>query len=286
MMKNILVAVDLTDMDETVIRYAYFLKKHLNLASVNFIHNIKTYDIDEALKDLLGKKDIKTIIQKNLRTKISRHFKEDNSYTLNILQNDNTEYSLKNWAEQIGISTIVLGFKQKDSGTAAMSQKLIRIFKGDVLLVPTAAPLRWNHILVPTDLSATFQLIIRKLQLLKEVEPQPEVRILKSFSIPSLFFPFIDIDDEQVIDQTHKHINKQFVEVKKKYALPDEYTFVARYQEDQSIVDIIQKESKNFNADLIMMTAKGANKIATIFIGSTINELINTNPFQVIYILK
>ncbi len=27
-MKNILVAVDLTDMDETVIRYAYFLKKH------------------------------------------------------------------------------------------------------------------------------------------------------------------------------------------------------------------------------------------------------------------
>jgi len=285
-MKNILVAVDLTDMDEAVIRYAHFLKKHLNLATVNFVHNIKTYDIDEALKDLLGKKDIKTIIQKNLKTKISRLFKEDNTFTLTILQNENTEYSLKNWAEQNGVGTIVLGFKQKDSGTAAMSQKLIRIFKGDVMLVPTAAPLRWNRILVPTDLSATFQLIVRKLQLFKEVEPQPEIRILKSFNIPSLFFPFIDIDDEQAIEQTHKHVNKQFEEVKKKYAIPNEYTFVARYQEDQSVVDIIQKESKNFNADLIVMSAKGANKIATIFIGSTINELINTNPFQVIYILK
>jgi len=285
-MKTILVAVDLTDMDETVIRYAHFLRKHLNLTAVNFVHNIRTYDIDEAIKDLLGKKDIKTIIQKNLRTKISRLFKEDNTYTLDILQHENTEYSLKNLAEQNNINTIVLGFKPKDSGTAAMSQKLIRIFKGDVILVPTAAPLRWNRILVPTDLSATFQLIIRKLQLLKDLEPQPEIRILKSFSIPSLFFPFIDIDDNQAIDQTYKHINKQYADIKKKYALNDDYTFVARYQEDQSVVDIIQKESKNFNADLIMMTAKGSNKIATIFIGSTINELINTNPFQVIYILK
>ncbi len=180
----------------------------------------------------------------------------------------------------------MLGFKQKDSGTAAMSQKLIRIFNGDVILVPTAAPSRWNRILVPTDLSAPFQLIIRKLQLLKELEPQPEIRILKSFSIPSLFFPFIEMDDKEAIEQTHKHINKQYAEVKKKYAINDDYTFVARYQDDQSVVDVIQKESKNFNADLIMMTAKGASKITTILIGSTINELINTNPFQTIYILK
>lgn len=283
-MMKILVAVDLTDMDETVIRYAHFLKEQLNLNIIHFVHNIKIYDVDEALQDLLGEKDIKTIIEKNLKSKISKVFKEDSTYTLNILEHDSTEYSLKNWAEQNEVNTILLGFKAAESGTAAMSQKLIRIFKGDVILVPAAAPLRWNRILVPTDLSAPFQLVVRKLQRLQQLDPQPEIRIVKSFSIPSLFFPFID--DKKAIEQTHKHIDKQYAEVIKKYSINENYSFIARYQDDHSVVDIIQKESKSFNADLIIMTAKGASKIASIFIGSTINELINTDPFQVIYILK
>ena len=283
-MKNILVALDLTDTDETVIRYAQFLKGHLNISTVHFVHNIKIYDVDEVLQELLGEKDIKTIIQKNLLSKISKYFKDESEYTLNIFAHNNTEYSLTNWAEQNGIGTILLGFKPEESGTSAMSQKLIRIFKGDVILVPASAQLRWNRILVPTDLSATFQLVNQKLQKLQELNPQPEIRILKSFSIPSLFFPFID--DKKAIEQAHKHIDKQYAEVKKKYSINDNFTFVARYQDDQSVVDLIKKENKAFNADLIMMSAKGSSKIASIFIGSTINELINTNPFQVIYILK
>lgn len=165
-----------------------------------------------------------------------------------------------------------------------MSQKLIRIFKGDILLVPESAPLRWERILVPTDLSAPFQLVHQKLKKLQALEPRPEIRILKSFSIPSFFFPLID--DKKAIDQARGHIVKQFAEVKKKYAVNDDFEFVARYQDDQNVVDIIQRESKSFKADLVIMAAKGASNIPAIFIGSTINEIINTDPFQVIYILK
>lgn len=283
-MENILVALDLTDADETVIRYAHFLKGHLNISTVHFVHNIKIYDVDEILQELIGEKDIRTIIQKNLLSKISKYFKEESEYSLNIFAHNSTEYSLSNWAEENKITKILLGFKTEDAGTAAMSQKLIRIFKGDVILVPASARLRWNRILVPTDLSAPFQLVNQKLQKLQELQPRPEIRILKSFSIPSLFFPFID--DKKAIEQAQEHINKQYAEIKKKYAVNDNFEFVARYQDDQSIVDIIKKENKAFDADLVMMTAKGASKIASIFIGSTINELINTNPFQVIYILK
>lgn len=283
-MKNILVALDLTDIDETVIRYAHFMKEHLKLSKVHFVHNIKLNDVDEVIQELLAGKNIKTIIQKNLTAKISKHFSNANEYTLTVLENDNTEYSLSNWAEQNAVGTILLGFKKEDSGTAAMSQKLIRIFKGDVILVPASAQLRWERILVPTDLSGPFQLVHKKLEKLHNLDPQPDIRILKSFSIPSLFFPFID--DKQAIEQAREHINKQYAEVKKKYAVSDNVSFVARYQDEQSVVDVIKNESEKFRADLIMMTAKGASKIATIFIGSTINELINTDPFQAIFILK
>ncbi len=285
-MKNILVAVDLTDMDEVVIRYAHFLKEHLNLSSVNFVHNIRTYDIDETLKELLGAKDIKAVVSKNLKTKISRIFKDESTYTLNVFEHDNTEYTLKDWAEKNGITTLMLGYKQKNSGTAAMSQKLIRIFKGDILLVPSTANISWNKMLIPSDLGTTFQIVLRKIRLLAQNELKPQIRILKTFHIPSLFFPFIDIDDQAAIDKSSKHISKQFVEVKKKYAISDDYEFVARYQDDQSIVDVIQNESKKFKADVVMMAAKGDSNITSLLIGSTMNELINTQPFQVIYILK
>ena len=283
-MKNILVALDLTDADETVIRYAHFLKGHINISDVHFVHNIKIDDVDDLIQELLRGKDIKTVIQKNLVSKISKYFKDVNDYTLTILEDKNTEYSISNLAEKNAVKTILLGFKQEGSGTAAMSQKLIRIFKGDIILVPESAQLRWDRILVPTDLSGPFQLVNEKLQKLQALEPRPEIRILRSFSIPSFFFPLID--DKKAIDQTHEHILKQYQEVKKKYAVNESFTFVARYQDDQSVVDIIKKENKSFNADLIMMSAKGASNIPSLFIGSTINEIINTNPFQVIYILK
>lgn len=283
-MKNILVAVDLSDMDETLIRYAYFLQKKLNLGIVHFVHNIKGYEVDDVLEDLLEGKDIRRLIEKNLKTKIARVFTQENTYTLDILEHDSTEYNLKAWARKQEVDTILLGFKQEQFGTAAMAQKLIRMFKGNVMLVPKTASLQWNRILVPTDLSAPFQLIIEKLKLMRQLDPHPEIHILKSFGIPSLFFPFVD--DKRAVKQAHELIDKQYTEVKRKYAVPEDVVFHARYQGDQSVVDIIQEKSKRLHADLIIMSAKGASKIPSIFIGSTINEIVNTNPFQVIYILK
>lgn len=283
-MRNILVAVDLTDMDETVIRYAHFLKKQLKISTIHFVHNIKVYDVDGPLQALLAGKDIKTIIHKNLSAKITRIFQDETRYTLTILENNSTELTLKNWADENNIKTIVVGFKKEESGTAAMSQKLIRIFEGDILLVPVDAPLAWNRILVPTDLTVPFQLILKKLKFITQYSSNTKIRFVKSFIIPSLFFPFID--DRKAIEKSHIHIEKQYQDAKKKYSIDDNYEFVATYQDDHSVVDIIRKENESFKADLIIMTAKGASKIPSIFIGSTINEIINTNPFQAIYILK
>lgn len=283
-MKKILVALDLTDTDGIVIRYAQFLKEQANPLQIHFVHNIKVYEVDEVIQELLGDKDIKAIIEKNLRAKISKEFADESMYTLTILEGPSTEYSLNLWAEKHMIDTMVLGFKEEEYGTAGMSQKLIRMFKGNLLLVPKNAALAWNRILVPTDFSAPFQLVSKKLAEIQEKVSQSRIKIIKSFTIPSLFFPFID--DQKAIEQTKEHIEKQYAEAVKKYKLKSDFDFVATYQDGRSVVDVIQKESRRFHADVIIMSAKGASKIASLFIGSTINEILTTNPFNTIYILK
>ncbi|MFB5946320.1 universal stress protein [Albibacterium profundi] len=283
-MKNILVALDLMEMDESIIRYAYSLNEQTDLSQIHFIHNIKIYEVDEVIQKLLGDKDIKAIIEKNLRAKISKVFPDENVYDLTILEGSSTEYSLNTWAEKHNIDTIVLGFKQEEYGTASMSQKLIRIYKGNLLLVPANASLNWGRILVPTDFSAPFQLVAKKLaDILKRI-PSAQVKIVKAFTIPSLFFPFID--DKKAIEQTQKHIKKQYAEAVKKYKLSANYEFNAYYEDGQGVVGIIEKESRRFDADVIVMSAKGSGNIASLFIGSTINEIVTTNPFNTIYILK
>ncbi len=283
-MKKILVGLDLTKMDETLIRYASFLQQQFKLDKVHFVHNIKRYEMDEVLEDLVGEKDIKALIEKNLLAKVSKVIPDGSSYTLDIKEHDSTEFSLKDLAGERFIDTILLGFKQEEFGTAAMSQKLIRMFKGDVILVPEGAQLQWNRILVPSDLSAPFQIVLQKLALFHKLETPPEIKILKSYGIPSTFFPYID--DKRAIEKTRKHVEKQYQEVQRKFAVSKDIEFVARYQEDESVVDVIEAESRKMKADLIVMAAKGSSKIPAVFIGSTINELINTKPFQAVYIVK
>lgn len=241
-MKKILVGLDLTKMDETLISYAHFLQQQWKLEKVHFVHNIKRYEMDEVLEDLVGEKDIKALIEKNLLSKITKVIPVSSSFTLDIKEHDSTEFSLKNLANERSIDTIILGFKQEDYGTAAMSQKLIRMFKGDVILVPQAASMQWDRILVPSDLSGPFQVVLQKLKHFKDLVPQPEIKILKSYGIPSTFFPYID--DKRAIEKTHKHIEKQYQEVQRKLNVPGNFDFVARYQEDESVVDVIERECK------------------------------------------
>ena len=67
---------------------------------------------------------------------------------------------------------------------------------------------------------------------------------------------------------------------------PEYTTYVDKYAVKKSVADIIIRENNNLATDIIVLSAKGANTIASIFLGSTTNELISRDPFQTIYIVK
>lgn len=283
-MKNILIALDLTEIDDILIKYAYSLKKQGLFQTVHFVHNLKISDIDDVLQELLGDKDIKAIISKNLQNKINKIF-ENEAFDLRILEEENTEHSLMEYSRLEGIHTACLGIKHEDDGTGAMAQKFIRIFKGNIILVPTSPSFSWNKALVPTDFSTPFSKVVQTVDNIKTIIPTLDLKVLRSFSIPSFFFPFID--DKKAIQQAEKHIFSQYKEVSKKLKLEDKgLSFIARYQGDHSISEVINKEVKSYGADVIIMAAKGSSKISSIFIGSTINEMVNITPQQTLYIIK
>jgi hypothetical protein len=54
---NILVALDLSDIDDTLINYASFIAETLKVDKVYFVHNIKKYEISELFEEQFDHED-------------------------------------------------------------------------------------------------------------------------------------------------------------------------------------------------------------------------------------
>lgn len=282
MNKILVVALDLTEHDLTLIRYAKQLESHYNIGHIHFIHNIKVSELDELLTEMLADIQIVPIIQRNLNNKVQQIFQDQSSYTLTLLEGDNTEFGINEWVkDQKEPATILLGWKSTENGTGAMAQKLIRLSQADVLLVPKECTFGIDRILIPSDFSPTFSRVKHKVDALGV----QQVQVLKVYNIPSVFFPFIDDQETQL--KAEKLAKTQYAELSKKLNVPPTWQLKMQYRKTKSVADIIARESKLFQANLVVLAAKGSNSIPSIFLGSTTNELINKEPFQAaIYVVK
>lgn len=285
MNESIVVALDLTDQDITLIAYAKQIQVFYQTDTVHFVHNIKTSEIDEIIADMMEDVQIRPMILRSLEKKIEAIFTEKDSYKLTLLEGDNTEFGINEWVKQLKKScTVVLGWKTPENGTGAMAQKLIRMFQGDILLIPKNATFKLDAILVPTDLSSNFSKVKRKIDNLITPLVNTRVQVIKTYNIPSLFFQFID--DKETKQKAEHLILSQYASLQKKLNIPTHWQIKAVYQQGKSVADIIIRENNNLATDIIVLSAKGANTIAAIFLGSTTNELISRDPFQTIYIVK
>lgn len=285
MNESIVVALDLTDHDLTLIKYAKQIQQHYQTNKIHFVHNIKTSELDELIADMMEDLQMGPVILRNLESKIQAVFSDPNSYELTLLEGDNTEFGINEWLKRFNrATTVIMGWKTAENGTGAMAQKFIRMFQGDVLLVPSEANFRVERLLIPTDLSSNFTKVKRRVETILANDAAAKVWVLKAYNIPSVFFPFIDSEATKL--KAEKLIVVQYDQLKKKLKIADDWHIKAVYQKDKSISDVILRENKSYAADMIVMSAKGSNTIAAIFLGSTTNELINREPFQCVYIVK
>ena len=72
--KNILVALDLSSIDNHLIEYSSFLAEKLEAENVYFVHNIKKYEISELFEEELNKINLDQLIGDELNEKIEQRF--------------------------------------------------------------------------------------------------------------------------------------------------------------------------------------------------------------------
>ncbi|WP_120182457.1 universal stress protein [Pelobium manganitolerans] len=281
---SVLLALDLTEMDAVLLRYISFLCSKWPIKKLYFVHNVKRSALHNLYEDLLKEGiTIEGIVERELNRNIKAHFTGSCNYELLTTSDNYTESVLTELAEQYEVDAVMAGNKSEIQGTGILTQKLVRMLDCSLLLVPETTQNRLHKVLVPTDFSTASARSFDAARSLVE-NFDGGIEALHVYGIPSFFFPYIDF--EQALDRTKLHLDTRMQQFIKKYELPRYIKFKFVDKEESSTVEVIEEEAGKGSFDMMIISAKGANNLTKLFVGSTTNDMLLRDRVMPLLVIK
>lgn len=272
--KNILVALDLSDLDEVLIKYAAFIANRLKVEKVYFVHNIKKYEISELFEEQLKDINLDQVIGDELNEKVQDYFKSKIDWEVLISEDPYSESLIKYVVDKYSVQLAIVGNKKQEKGTGLVSGKLLRLLKCDILAVPRFASPKMELIWAGTDLSPESRKIFNVTKILQE-SGGISLKLVHVYSVPVQFSPYVS--PESMAPKVENHVREKMDKFIKKnsYSEPIEpLVFLGR---ESGAAQKIIANIKKSNADLLVISDKGGNTFSPFAVGSVTEELFNAN---------
>jgi nucleotide-binding universal stress UspA family protein len=284
--KKVLLAVDLSEMDNTLINYLKAFNDTFTPGEIHIVNvliplyiplNIED-DIIEANKnaEMLKFSDLK-------RSAIKKLGKGSNIFYHQLSGNPMPE--LMKFAQKNGIDLIIAGRKKIHHG-GIVPERLSRKANCAVLLVPKNVKPSFKKIAVPVDFSEYSKLALRTIKNYSNNLINSQILCIDVLYSPT--YPVKNGNTEKV-----------FKEDKSKKAESEFRKFVSRYEDENYSLKTffafddynepynhIIKFAKEKKANLIIMGSKGLTAAASILLGSTAEKVIKNDPGIPILIIK
>lgn len=155
--KEVSIAVDLSKMDEVIMKYTQNLAYQLNIEKVNLIHVVPSMLSPES-KDVPMRKalglgfDLTKRIISHIQTSSEEIFNNGIKTDINVFEGRPYQILLET-AEDSDTDLLVVGKKLQSDFSGIQSHNVVRQFKGYVLYVPEDVKMNISRISVPMDFS-------------------------------------------------------------------------------------------------------------------------------------
>lgn len=276
---SLLIAVDLTPMDEALMRYVKFWLDTLpGEPEVHIVHNIK-YNLDDDMEALLDA-PLDQVVQEALGEQAKEWLPgHEHQVQIHVKQAYSTMEAIKDCLFDTKASLLVLGKKIDYDGSGITNSKMLRQSPVPVLLVPEMARRQLNKLLVPIDFSKQSAAALRKgLSLQEELGNTLEIQHI--YHIPSVYFPYVPVQSmsRSMLEKAKKEFN-HFVE-KHTFEQPlPGCTFTDG--KEQSVVDTLDRYSRQQQVDLIIVGAQGHSALlGSVAIG--LSRLESPKPILIV----
>lgn len=284
--KRVLVALDMTEMDEVLISYTSFLNSFVNFDSIYFFHVAESLvlpkHVIEKYPDLIAPADesLKDLIE----DKIDQFFKGEADTKIEIREGNAADQILR-WSEIKEIDLIVTGKKDQLKGSGLLPNELAKIGHCSILTVREKTQQRMNRIMVPVDFSSASKSAFKHALYLSQ-QSSSKLIIQNTYVVPSGF---------------HKSGKsyEEFAEIIRAHSESDAKEFLQNegiegsnckislsLDDDDEPSDKIYADAVKNNADLIVIGSKGRTGIANVLLGSVADKLLHHNGHIPVLVMK
>jgi len=285
--KRVLLCLDLSIMDEALMKYTAMLTKYMGIEKIYLLHVTEDLELDEEIvskyPNLMAPLDesIESVI-KDRADKIFEGINVD--IEIEAMEGEPFEKVLR-WSKVKEIDLVVMGRKHHLPGSGFLPDKMAQLLLCSILFVPENVIAKLDRILVPFDFSefsdqALEQAIYLKNQYGAEVVCQHVYEVPHGYHTTGKSFEdFAKIMKENAVKKFEKHItNLENVDLKD---IEVEYTL----SEKKDLCQLVNHYANQIDADLIVAGSRGRTPMASLLLGSVAGKLIrhdNNLPLLVV----
>jgi len=288
-LNRILVCVDLTHMDEDVIRYSSKIAEVVEADTVYFLHVAKDLNLPQEVADKYQEvlAPLDETIKHQVKTTVDKYYQK-NDYTethIDILEGKPTDQLLK-YAKRKDVDLIVMG-KHTSAGKPKVKQgKIAELSHCSILFVPKGADIKIDSAMVATDFSEFAKMALEQALHIKGKDDEVTVYAHHVYTVPQGYHKtgksyqeFAEImrghatRDAEKFFKKHK-INKELCEVH--YTLSD----------DDKVHDELNDFAKDKDVDMILIGSQGRTAAAAFLLGSVAEHLLHFDNHIPVFIVK
>ena len=276
--KDIIVGLDMSAMDETLIEFAAFIARRGFVQRVQFWHVVRSEKIPADVKREFPDMSERLVEERlgKIKNKVAEHFKVDREIKIEYNVKEGSVASLLDMAIKGEADLIMIGRKKTIPGSGILAQRLARRATCNLLIVPEGSEPKVSRILVPVDFSKYSRLALETVVELSQQRSKPvEVYCQNVYSVPAGYH-YTGKSYEEFAEIMRKNAEKDFNKLIKKIDTKGlKITPVYSLDVNDDLSSDIFDLAEELKPDGIVIGAKGRTAAASLFLGSMAEKLIN-----------
>lgn len=278
-----MIGLDLTEMDETLIRYTAFLCSISQIEKVYFIHAEKSLELPDELVASFPQGHLPTDekIKEMVEQRVAQYFSPGSPVEVEVevqVVEGSPLKELLHWSKVKQIDMVLVGRKLRLRGSGVLAQKLLRTGRVSVLFVPETAEPVLNHIVVSVDFSDYSMMALDRILHSALARPEVQITCLHVYQVPTGYIT-LGISYEDFDKRMQGFAHDKFEQVLAQFpGLAERAKLkLVKLDDEDEIGELIVLEAKRSRADMLVIGAKGKSAAALFVLGSVTEKILRNN---------
>jgi len=273
--------MDLSEMDDNILKYCKMMTAPLKLSRIDLVHVIpdkflqtsREYGMPEG-SSLLGMVDSR--VKNSIQQKITELLPlTELDIKISLLEGDPVK-SLLNYIKENSIDLLIAGRKEFSQGSGITAKKIARKAKCNFLFVPETPNVKPKRVMVPIDYSKNSAVALYTALTLQARIPDLEIVTPHVMRMLPADYHFGFDENEDFIKAHLKKNQDEFNYFIKEYDIPDEKIDPVFLEDHKnSISRRLLAFLENDNFDLVVMGAQGHSAMNSLLYGSVTERFVH-----------